>query len=74
MKIEVNEKFRFASVWLTNEEKMDQNFRDSLQPLIQTFKDKKYKFVIFESGKGDLMKYTKSLLSHNKNPVRTENE
>lgn len=67
MKIEVNEQFRFASVWLTNEEKDDQQIRESLQPLMKEYQSKKYKFVVFESGSRDLLEQTKGLLSHNKN-------
>lgn len=67
MKVEVNDQFRFASVWLTNEEKNDQQLRESLQSLIAEYKSKKYKFVIFESGSRDLLEQTKGLLGHNKN-------
>lgn len=67
MKVEVNDQFRFAFVWLTNEEKNNQQIRESLQPLMTEYKSKKYKFVVFESGSRDLLEQTKGLLSHNKN-------
>lgn len=67
MKVEVNDRFRFASVWLTNEEKNNQQIRVSLQSLMAEYKSKKYKFVVFESGDRDLLEQTKGLLSHNKN-------
>lgn len=67
MKVEVNDQFRFAFVWLTNEEKNDQQIRESLQPLMTEYKSKKYKLVVFESGSRDLLEQTKGLLSHNKN-------
>ena len=67
MKIEVNDQFRFASVWLTNEEKDNQQIRESLQPIMKEYKSKKYKFEVFESGSRDLLEQTRGLLSHNKN-------
>lgn len=67
MKVEVNERFKFACVWLTNEEKEDQQIRESLKPLMAEYKKRKYKFVIYESGDRDLLEQTKGLLSHNKN-------
>lgn len=67
MNVEVNEQFRFACVWLTNEEKNDQQIRESLKPLMAEYKLKKYKFAVFESGSRDLLEQTKGLLSHNKN-------
>ncbi len=67
MKIEVNDQFKFASVWLTNEEKNNPEVREKLLPLMMEYKEKKYKFVIYESGIRDLLEQTKGLLSHNKN-------
>lgn len=72
MKVEVNDRFRFASVWLTNEEKDNPQIREKLQPLMDKYKEMKYKFVIFESGSRDLLEQTKGLLSHNKNLVANE--
>lgn len=69
MNIEVNQDFKFASVWLTNEEKEDEQLREDLVPIINAFKEKKYKFVIFESGSQNLLDLTAALLSHNKNLV-----
>ena len=70
MEVEVNDRFRFASVWLTNEEKDNPQVREKLQPLMD--KEMKYKFVIFESGSRDLLEQTKGLLSHNKSLVANE--
>ncbi len=67
MKVEVNDRFKFACVWLTNEEKDDKQIRESLLPLMAEYKAKRYKFVVYESGAGDLLDQTKGLLSHNKN-------
>lgn len=67
MNVEVNDEFKFATVWLTNEEKKDPRIRDFLKPVITEYQQKKYKFVIMESGEKDLLDLTKALLSHNKN-------
>lgn len=74
MKVEVNDKFKFACVWLTKEEKNNEKIKINLDALIQEYKEKKYKFVIFESGEKDLLELTKSLLSHNKNLVTSKLE
>lgn len=71
MQVEENEQFKFASVWLTNEEKDNADIINSLQPLIEKYKKMKYKFVIFQSGKQNLLDVTKDLLAHNKNLDRS---
>lgn len=67
MNIEVNQNFKFASVWLTNEEKEDEQIREELVPIINAFREKKYRFVVFESGNQNLVELTAALLSHNRN-------
>ena len=69
MNIDVNDEFKFAVIWLTNEEKENQNIQDSIKSIIAEYRQKKYKFVIMESGRQDLLELTKSLLNHNKNLV-----
>lgn len=72
MKVELNEKFKIASVWLTNEEKNNLEIREELDKKIREFKDTNYKFVIYESGERDLTELTQGLLSHNKNLLASE--
>lgn len=67
MQIEVNEQFKFASVWLTNEEKENSEVLASLQPFIDKYRAMKYRFVTFQSGTQDLLELTQGLLAHNKN-------
>ena len=67
MNIDVNDEFKFAVIWLTNEEKESQNIQDSIKSIMAEYRQKKYKFVIMESGRQDLLELTKSLLNHNKN-------
>lgn len=70
MQVEVNEQFKFASVWLTNEEKDNSDVLGSLQPLIDKYKAMKYRFVVFQSGTQNLLELTQGLLAHNKNLAR----
>ena len=69
MQIDINVDFKFASVWLTSEEIDNQEIMDSLAPYIADFRARKFKFVIYQSGKGNLLELTKDLLKHNKNLV-----
>lgn len=50
MELTVNKAGKYALVWLTNAEKADPKVMDSLQPLIEQCKEKKYRVAIFESG------------------------
>lgn len=59
---------------MTNAEKTDPEMMKSLQPLIEECKEKKYRFVIFESGEQDLVEKTSDLLIHNRGLERGENE
>lgn len=55
MELTVNKAGKYALVWLTNAEKADPKVMDSLQPLIEQCKEKKYRLAIFESGEQDLL-------------------
>ena len=67
MKVEVFDSLKFACVWLTKEESENQEIKESLKPLMAEYKAKKYKFVVYHSGKSNLVEQTKDLLRHNKN-------
>lgn len=70
MQLEVNDKFRFVSIWLTNEEESERDrYIQELQEQIDDYRSKKYKFVVYYSGTGDLLQLTGDLLSHNKNLI-----
>ena len=74
MNLTVNNESKYAIVWMNNAEKDNPEMMKSLQPLIEECKEKKYRLVIFESGKEDLMEKTTDLLVHNRGLERTENE
>lgn len=46
MELTVNKAGKYALVWLTNAEKADPKVMDSLQPLIEQCKEKKYRLAI----------------------------
>lgn len=66
MILEVCEKEKLALYWLSNEEKEDKEFRNSLKPQYREWKNKGYKVACFLSGKDDIVESTKELLIHNK--------
>ena len=74
MNLTVNNESKCAIVWMTNAEKADPEMMKSLQPLIEECKENKYRLVIFDSGKQDLVEKTTDLLIHNRGLERAENE
>ena len=54
-----------VDIWLTRSEARDDNFRKSLEPYYQQFKEKKYFVSVFESGERDLFSDTVLLRRHN---------
>ena len=74
MNLTVNNESKYAIVWMNNAQKDDPKMMKSLQSLIEECKEKKYRLVIFESGKQDLVEKTTDLLIHNRGLERVENE
>ncbi len=64
MEINVHDKEKYVSVWLTKAESADETIHDQLTPFCRRWKEKKYRVVIFRSGNRDLAEQTKALLSH----------
>ena len=69
MEINVRDDKKIVDIWLTNEEQQDQAIRESLKPLYQQYKEKKYTVAVFLSGSRDLAEETSALLRHNKRRV-----
>ena len=65
MQMNVHDNNKYVSIWLTKAEAADTQLRELLTPLYQKYQDKKYRVVVFESGKGDLPTLTRDLLKHN---------
>lgn len=66
MEIHVRDDDHIVEIWLTGREKSDEQFKKTLKPIYNEYKQKKYKVAVFESGNGDLQDYTAGLLLHNR--------
>ena len=69
MEICVRDSLKIVEIWLTNSEQGDAVLRQSLQPMYEKYKQKKYKVAVFESGNGDLFDKTAGLLLHNRKSI-----
>ena len=69
MEINVRDDRKIVEVWLTNEEQQDQAIKESLKPLYQQYKAKKYTVAVFLSGSRDLVEETGALLRYNKKRI-----
>ena len=65
IELNIHDEQKYVSVWLTKAEAADADLRESLKSLYTEYKQKKYRVVVFESGRGDLPTLTKDLLRHN---------
>ena len=61
----VHDEMKLVEIWLTKAESEDENVNRELEPLYAEYKKKKYRVVVFSSGKGDMLELTKDLLKHN---------
>ena len=69
MEINVRDDRKIVDIWLTNEEQPDQAIRESLKPLYQQYRTKKYTVAVFLSGSRDLAEETGALLRYNKKRI-----
>lgn len=69
LEINVRDDRKIVEVWLTNEEQQDQAIKESLKPLYQQYKAKKYTVAVFLSGSRDLAEETVVLLLRNKRRI-----
>ena len=58
----VHDDMKLVEIWLTKAESDDDVFRRKLEPIFAEYKKKKYRVVVFSSGKGDMLELTKDLL------------
>ena len=66
MEMNVRDNERIVEIWLTNGDQTNKNLKQSLQPIFNEYKQKKYKVAVFQSGNRDLADCTAGLLLHNK--------
>ena len=65
MELNIHDESKYVSIWLTKTEATDVVLRESLKSAYSEYKKKKYRVVVFESGRGDLPTLTRDLLKHN---------
>lgn len=65
IELNIHDEQKYVSIWLTKDEAADSDLRENLKPLYSEYKQKKYRVVVFESGRGDLPMLTRDLLKHN---------
>lgn len=71
MQIYTDDQFKLVEIWLSKKERDDAELQEKLKPLYQDCKSKKYRVAVFESGDGDLLDNTRTLLCYNySNPSR----
>ena len=66
MEVYVKDEQKEVEVWLTRAEKEDAALQERLKKLYQTYKEKKYLVVVYQSGREDLFQNTLALLKYNK--------
>lgn len=66
MKMNVRDDSKIVDIWLTKEEKENQELREQLKPLYKEYKAKKYLVAVFESGGEDLWDNVSQLLCTNR--------
>ena len=66
MKVEIHESKKILSVWLTQEESVNEALKEQLKPLYTEYKQRKYTVAVFQSGKEDLPDLTSVLLKYNR--------
>ena len=70
MEMDVREKEKRVYIWLTRAESEDPALKESLKPIYQEYKAKKYLVAVYESGTGDLEGSIRDLLLYNRVRLR----
>ena len=66
MEINVRDDKKIVEVWLTNQEKRDQELGEQMKNLCRRYREKKYFIAVFMSGDQDLAEETSALLRYNR--------
>ena len=70
MEIDVRDKKKRVYIWLTRAESEDPALKESLKPIYQEYKAKKYLVAVYESGTGTLEESIRDLLLYNRVRLR----
>lgn len=69
MEINIRDDRQIIEIWLTSKEQQDQRLEESLSPLYQQCREKKYIAAVFRSGSQDLTENTGALLCRSKRRI-----
>ena len=72
MQIAIDNKVKYISVWLSHQDMNNPDTEIKIQKIVEEYKPKKYRVVVFESGNRDLLECTADLLVHNKRVANTK--
>lgn len=64
IELNIHDKQKYVAIWLTKAEGGDAELRENLKSFYEKYKKRKYRVVVFESGRGDLGVLTRDLLKH----------
>lgn len=54
MKIDINEKAKVVALWYSNQENPQKNLPSNIEKEIETYRQKKYRICIYQSGNDDI--------------------
>ena len=54
MQIDINEKDKIIALWFTNKENPQANLPKNIEEQIETYKKKKYRICMYQSGNDDI--------------------
>jgi hypothetical protein len=66
MEVIVDDKFKIVEVWLTKAESNSESVENDLKPIYEEYAKRKYKTIVFRSGKGSLKDDVETLVRRNK--------
>ena len=70
LELEIKDQQKRVNIWLTHAESQDPAVMESLKPIYQEYKAKKYLVAVFSSGTEDLKSLTCDLLRYNRVRLR----
>lgn len=65
MKIDINEKAKVVALWYSNQENPQKNLPSNIEKEIETYRQKKYKICIYQSGNDDIKTNFLNLILNN---------
>jgi len=65
LKIDINEKAKIIAIWCSNQENLQKNLPINIEKEIESYKQKKYKICIYQSGNDDIKRNLLNLVINN---------